>query len=70
MTELAKAYDGKIGWFFAPFGEYNGIVELLDGYLTTLVKQRDVEEQIQALEEFHTTLKTENIPLLMYSLRI
>ena len=64
MTELAKAYDGTIGWNFASFGEYNGVVELSDGYLTTLVEQRDVEEQIQALEELHATLKTENIPLL------
>ena len=64
MTELAKAYDGKIGWNFASFGEYNGVVELPDGYLTTLVEQREVDEQINALEEFYATLKTEDIPLL------
>ena len=52
MTEAAKTYDGVIGWNFASFGEYNGVVELPDGYLTTLVEQQDVSEQITALEDF------------------
>ena len=64
MTEAAKTYDGVIGWNFASFGEYNGVVELPDGYLTTLVEQQDVSEQITALEDFYLTLKAENIPLL------
>ena len=64
MTEAAKTYDGIIGWNFASFGEYNGVVELPDGYLTTLEEQQDVSEQITALEDFYLTLKAENIPLL------
>lgn len=64
LTEFAKAYDGIIGWNFTSFGEYNGVVELPDGYLTTVVEQRDVSEQVQALDEFHTKLRTMNIPIL------
>ena len=48
-VELAERYESLVGWNFASYGEYNGVVEMPDGYLTAYVEKRDVTEQANAL---------------------
>ena len=48
-VELAEKYESLVGWNFASYGEYNGVVEMPDGYLTAYVEKRDVTEQANAL---------------------
>ena len=64
LTEFAKAYDEVIGWNFASFGEYNGIVELPDDYLTSYMEECDEREQIQSLYSFNAFLNRMDIPLV------
>ena len=48
-VELAERYENLVGWNFASYGEYNGVVEMPDGYLTAYVEKRDVTEHANAL---------------------
>ena len=48
-VELAERYESLVGWNFASYGEYNGVVEMPDGYLTEYVEKRDVTEHANAL---------------------
>lgn len=43
IVEVAKKYEGLIGWNIASYNEYNGIVELSDGYLISFKSKIDVK---------------------------
>ena len=51
-VELAKKYDSLIGWNFASFGEYNGISQLPDGYLTEYIEEKETQEWAESLIAF------------------
>lgn len=40
IVELANKYEDIIHWSYASYEEYNGVVKLSDGQLTTFVKKR------------------------------
>ena len=63
-TELARKYETLIGWNFASYGEYNGVIELSDGYLTSYVEQKNVTEQIEALKDFNDYAREHKINLV------
>jgi hypothetical protein len=64
MVEEAYAYEQLIGWNFASFGEYNGVVELADGYLSEYVEKRDVTPNYEALFELNDFCQDNGINFL------
>ena len=44
LTELAKKYEDFLQWNYVAYSEYNGIVQLGDGYLTTISAKQDMTE--------------------------
>ncbi len=51
-VELAKKYEDLIQWNFVSFGEYNGVSQMDDGYLTEYIEERDVDEWAESLISF------------------
>lgn len=64
IVEAAYSYEQIIGWNFASFGEYNGIVELSDGYLSAYVEKRDVTAQYEALKQLDEYCQDNNMDFL------
>lgn len=52
FAEAANKYEALIGWNFAPYGEYNGIITLPDGYLAKPEQRCDVTEISRSLTDF------------------
>lgn len=44
---LSNKYKNAIGWNFASYSEYNGILELNDGYLSSITEKRNVNNAAQ-----------------------
>jgi hypothetical protein len=61
ILEGSYAYEKYIGWNFASFGEYNGVVQLSDGYLTSYVSKQDTSQQYEALAELNDFCQDESI---------
>lgn len=53
IVEAASVYEKKLGWNFTSFQEYNGVVELSDGYLTGYTEKKDTSQQHDALAELN-----------------
>ncbi len=64
IIEASYSYEQLIGWNFASFGEYNGVVMLPDGYLTSYVEKRDTSAQYHALEQFNDYCQNNNMDFL------
>lgn len=64
LVELSRDYDGLIGWNFASYSEYNGVVELPDGYLTSLWPHIDMTECTDSLSSFADFCKERGISFL------
>jgi hypothetical protein len=64
IIEGSNAYEKYIGWNFASFGEYNGIVQLWDGYLTSYANKRNTSQQYAALAELNDFCQDEGIDFL------
>lgn len=44
LVDTAKRYEQFIRWNYVSYAEYNGVVKLDDGYLTSYVERKDVAE--------------------------
>ena len=44
IIESAKGYEEAVGWNMASVSDYNAVVKLNDGYLTTYTESRDITE--------------------------
>ena len=64
FVELSCAFDELIDWNFASFAEYNGVVELPDGYWTVYTKQKDITEHANALIELNEFCKNNGCEFL------
>jgi hypothetical protein len=64
IVEAAHAYEKYIGWNFSSFGEYNGVVQLSDGYLTGYVSKKDASQHYEALVELNSFCQNEGINFL------
>lgn len=53
IVEAAYSYEKTIGWNFAPFEEYNGVIELPDGHLYSCNAEKDTSQQFTALSELN-----------------
>lgn len=53
MVEYANEYEKIVCWNVVSYSEYNGIVRLSDGYLTSYVTEKDMTKQIEALSELN-----------------
>ena len=52
MVYASNAYEELLSWNFASYSEYNGVVKLPDGYLTSYTEQYDTAECAQSLAKF------------------
>jgi hypothetical protein len=64
ITEGAYAYEKYIGWNFASFVEYNAVVQLSDGYLTSYVSKQNTTQYYEALAELNEFCQDEGINFL------
>lgn len=64
IVEAAYSYEKIIGWNFASFGEYNGVVELADGYLSSYVEKKDTSQQFEALSFLNDFCQNKDIDFL------
>lgn len=64
IVEASYAYEQLIGWNFASFCEYNGIVELPDGYLSEYVEKGDITPQFEAVQQLNNYCKKNNMNFL------
>ncbi|MBQ7692292.1 MAG: hypothetical protein IJT29_01650 [Oscillospiraceae bacterium] len=63
-TELAKKYESVIRWSYASYGEYNGVIKLPDGWLTSFVAKRDVHEAAENMASFASFCEQNGIGFL------
>lgn len=68
IAESANQYDKLIGWNLAGYTEYNNVVEMGNGYLTTFSNWFDVRENAEAVADFKTYLDGRGIPLMFVQL--
>lgn len=68
IAESANHYDRLIGWNLAGYTEYNNVVELGNGYLTTFSGWFDIRENADAVADFKTYLDGRGIPLMFVQL--
>ena len=64
MVNAAKKYEDVIQWNYTSFAEYNGIVKLDDGYLTSLVAKKDVSEVANSTIELANYCERKGIDFL------
>jgi hypothetical protein len=62
--EWENSYEDFIGWNISSFEEYNSVVELSDGYLTTYVSKLDTLQQYDALSELNNFCQNEGVDFL------
>lgn len=51
IVDTAKMYEETVQWNITPFYEYNGVVKLRDGYLTSYVKSVDITANAESTIE-------------------
>lgn len=64
IVEWANSYEDFMGWNISSFEEYNSVVELSDGYLTSYVSKQDISHQYEALVELNAFCQDECIDFL------
>ncbi|HQO56931.1 MAG TPA: DHHW family protein [Clostridia bacterium] len=64
ILEMANQYKKAIGWNMVPNAEYNGVISMDDGYLTTIVEKRDISDNVKAISDLKTYLDKQGIDLL------
>ena len=64
VIELANDYDSLIGWNFVSYGEYNGISQMSDGYLTEFKENMDTDECADSLISFKDFVKIQGADFL------
>ena len=68
MMEGANHYNRLMGWNLAGYAEYNNVIDLRGGYLTTFNSWFDVSENAAAVADFEQYLQSKEIPLLFVQL--
>lgn len=61
---ISNKYKVYLDWNIASVSEYNGVVELADGYLTDYEAELDMTEHIQGLSDLYNYCQQENINFL------
>ena len=51
IVDVSKMYEETVQWNITPFYEYNGVVKLRDGYLTSYVKSVDITANAESTIE-------------------
>lgn len=64
MTEAANSYDRLLGWSIRGVGEYNALVTLPDGYLTTVFPARDMSRVTEDIAGFAKARADAGTPVL------
>lgn len=64
LVEVEKGYESAIGWNLRAYEEYNGVIKLPDGQLTSLVQRMEVSENVNALAELDSFCKEQDIDFL------
>lgn len=68
ITEAANRYEQAIGWNLAGYTEYNNVVDLGGGYLTTFNAKFDVGGNVSAVADLRDYLDASGMPLLFVQL--
>lgn len=61
---LSNKYKNVIGWNFAAYSEYNGILELKDGYLSSITESRNIENAAKEIVELSKACMGKNISFM------
>jgi hypothetical protein len=64
IVETANLYEKLIGWNFASFNEYNGVVELSEGYFAGFAEEKDMTQQYEALSDLYDYCKKKGLDFL------
>ena len=64
FANAANRYEKAIGWNFAAYSEYNGVVTLSDGYLISFTSKKDITESVDSTAEFAQYLDGANIDFM------
>ena len=64
FVKMSNEYENLIGWNFASFAEYNGVVKLNDDYLVTYKPYYDTEEHSEALISFNEYCHNQGIDMM------
>lgn len=64
MVEGAKVYNKFIGWNYVPYSEYNGVITLSDGYLSSYIEPKDVAQHAEELISFKNFCENEGTSFL------
>ena len=64
LVEIARAYEELIDWNIAPISDYNGVVRLGDGQLTTMLASKDVTPNIKSTVELAKFCADRNIDFM------
>ena len=68
IVESANRYEKLINWNLAGYLEYNNVIDLGEGYLTTFSNWTDVWGNAAAVQEFKEYLDTQGIPMVFVQL--
>ena len=68
MVESANSYELFVGWNLAGYTEYNNVIDLGGGYLTTFSGRIDVGGNVAAVADLRGYLDSKGIPLLFVQL--
>ena len=49
MAEAGRKYDQIMQWDYSYFGEYNAVVRLSDGYLTSYIPEKNISDSVQSV---------------------
>ena len=52
LTRMARRYEDLLRWNFVTYSEYNGVLQLQDGYLTGVSVRQNVTQQAEAVIAF------------------
>lgn len=64
FSEMANLYKQTINWDLASWNEYNGVITMDDGFLTTFVEKSDVSENVAAISDLKMFLDQRDVGLL------
>lgn len=68
IVEAANAYERLIDWNMASYSEYNHVVDMGDGYLTTFMNRVNVKGNVDSVADFKDYLDARGIPMLFVQL--
>ncbi len=64
IVEAANGYDKFINWNLAGYSEYNNVIDMGEGYLTTFMNWVNIWDNVAAVAEFKQYLDSQGAPLL------